>query len=245
MSDPVRWLDGAPDAPRGANELLAAGRAIPPLSAPTKARVAARLAAGGAVSLLGMKALAAMALKSTSGKVIAVVATLGAATVATTTTIERRHRAEPVRTTRVSALAPRPQISPLPAPPVASLGSPPEASTTPAVRPPPARRPHAPRSEAIETPATISVDLLRAEAALLEEAREILERQPRQALVHLSRHAKEFRDGHLTAERKLLTIEALTRLGKRAQARKLARGFLAEHGQGVYSERVERLLQRK
>jgi hypothetical protein len=83
---------------------------------------------------------------------------------------------------------------------------------------------------------------LSAEAALLEQARREMRGAPAVALTLAADHGKRFARGQLAAERTLIQIEALHRLGRDAEARGLGRGLLAGSSAGLYAERVHQLL---
>jgi hypothetical protein len=89
-----------------------------------------------------------------------------------------------------------------------------------------------------------SGDSLAREAAMLEEARRSLDRNPSAALALVDRHAAMFPGGSLGIERELLGVEALRRLGRFSDAR--ARGMiLLEQARGsIYEERVKNLILR-
>jgi len=125
---------------------------------------------------------------------------------------------------------------------------------------PPSRsaRPPAPRVApsradqpmALEPPAPPGVedapveDALAREAALLETARAAMASSPDTALAETERHATEFPDGQLSAERELLAIDALGRLRRHDEARARAQGIAARFPQGILTERVQRILRR-
>ena len=81
-----------------------------------------------------------------------------------------------------------------------------------------------------------------AEAAMLEQARHELSRAPDVALAIAAEHASRFPRGQLGAERVMIQIEALHRLGREAEAQQLARQVLAGKSAELYRERIERLL---
>ena len=83
---------------------------------------------------------------------------------------------------------------------------------------------------------------LSAEAAMLEQARHELSRAPDVALAIAAEHASRFPRGQLGAERVMIQIEALHRLGREAEAQQLARQVLAGKSAELYRERIERLL---
>jgi hypothetical protein len=80
------------------------------------------------------------------------------------------------------------------------------------------------------------------EAGLLEQARREMRGAPSVALSIAAEHARRFPRGQLAAERTLIQIEALHRLGRDGEARRLARGLLHGSSAGLYAERVRQLL---
>ena len=80
------------------------------------------------------------------------------------------------------------------------------------------------------------------EATLLEQARREMRGAPAVALSIAQEHAERFPRGQLAAERTLIQIEALHRLGRDTEATKLARPLLAGASRSLYEERVRKLL---
>ena len=65
---------------------------------------------------------------------------------------------------------------------------------------------------------------------------------PSIALSIAAEHAARFPRAQLTSERTLIQIEALHRLNRDTEARRLARGLLSGAASGLYAERVHQLL---
>jgi hypothetical protein len=86
------------------------------------------------------------------------------------------------------------------------------------------------------------VDTLAREAAMLEEARALLDRAPGDALSKLEEHAVAFPSGHLALEREMLAVDALRRLGRTEDARSRGRALLARYHGSLYEERVRAML---
>jgi hypothetical protein len=86
------------------------------------------------------------------------------------------------------------------------------------------------------------LDSLAREASMLEESRAMLDTNPGGALAKLDRYAELFPDGRLTMESGLLAVDALKRLGRRAEAR--VRGAaLLDHSHGsLYEARIRALM---
>jgi hypothetical protein len=114
-------------------------------------------------------------------------------------------------------------------------------SSAPASAPAPAPElnpsPSLPIASPLPSSGTLSL-----EAALLEQARREMRGAPSAALSIAAEHARRFPRGQLSAERTLIQIEALHRLERDAEARKLARGLTAGSASGLYAERVRQLL---
>jgi hypothetical protein len=83
---------------------------------------------------------------------------------------------------------------------------------------------------------------LRDEAAFLARARQELATDPARALEILKRHETEFPKPRLFAEREVLAVESLLRLGRRTQAEARARKLMNSAPNGIYARRLERLL---
>jgi hypothetical protein len=88
-----------------------------------------------------------------------------------------------------------------------------------------------------------SGDSLAREAAMLEDARGMLERNPGRALEVLNRHATTFPTGTLSIERELIAVDALRRLGRVAEAQARGMALLGQARGSIYEERVKALLQ--
>lgn len=246
MSDPVRWRSASSDAPGGARELLQAARPVPPIPPGVRA------ASADAVRSLAQTGAPSTVIGAASVKLGgSVVAALAAASL-------------------WWALSRSPSDAPIPAPAAAPIAAPeerptppaapaapaaPQVADAPATPPAPARpaRPAPPRPPppaAIEVvpappaPSPPAVDTLAREAALLESARSSLTTDPERALAEIARHRAEFPQGQLSAEREILGIDALGRLGRHEEARARAETFLATSPQIVLKERVERIMKR-
>jgi hypothetical protein len=80
------------------------------------------------------------------------------------------------------------------------------------------------------------------EAKLLEMARATLADNPRRALEIANRHQRLHSDGQLAAERELIAIDALLRLGRRQEAKLRAAPELAQAPDSLYARRLRQLL---
>ena len=90
--------------------------------------------------------------------------------------------------------------------------------------------------------AASQISALAAESDLLERARSALRPTPLEALRLAREHAERFPHAQLAAERALIEIEALHRLGRDTEAQGLAQTLLARSADGLYVERVRQLL---
>lgn len=151
--------------------------------------------------------------------------------------------AERLRAPAPGEPAPAPEIAPgtpsAPAPEIApgSPAPPPPEATPRGARGRPAR--DAPPAGA--APPAEDADALLREAELLEQARAGVARDPAGSLRSLDDHRDGFPDGQLTAEREILAIDALVRLGRADEARARARSFLARFPSSPYAERARRI----
>jgi hypothetical protein len=118
------------------------------------------------------------------------------------------------------------------------------------VTPPTAPSPGVPPSSdaargraAMPTPAAAPTDTLAREAAMLESARALLDRDPAAALGVLDRHAAMFPEASLAIERELLAVEALQRVGRTQEARSRGARLAGLAAGSIYEARVNALLQ--
>lgn len=87
------------------------------------------------------------------------------------------------------------------------------------------------------------VDTLAAEVASLDAARAVLGSAPARALHLADAHAAAVPDATLSAERELIAIDALLRLGRRAEARARADRLRTRYPGGLYESRLSALLE--
>lgn len=243
MSDPERWTSD-PDAPEGVAELFAAGKkASPPMPPEVRARVGATLAAlaAGGVATAPSTAAAAKAASSTIASsglfkiTLAVVLSItGAAVFHFSRAAAPAHPAQPAAVEAAPAEAPaRPVEAPVPAPIEAEVAAPAEAEVA------------APAARPLPRPVTPTVlDPLADEARLISEAHAVLEAQPARALALTTTHRRLYAEGQLAAERELVAIDALMRLGRADAARTRAARLEAHYPSSPYSARAQRILAR-
>lgn len=257
MNDPKRWLDDAL-VPEELRETMLRAQRTHHLDGRTRARVGARLGRLGVVPLgaaawLGVKSAAALGIAAgvTAAGALAVAEHyrvlpfehVFAPSAPASALPLRRHapsgnfKASPSSAPAASAAAIAPDAPPVPAPEAS------ESPATPALNPS-ADLPRSAKSARTAMPAPSSSTELGEESALLERARRALSSAPEAALVLLREHAERFPRGQLAAERHLIEVDALYRVGRTSEAVTLAHQLLATSGSGLYSQRVERLLQK-
>ena len=241
----ARWRDGGDGAPGGARDLLAAARRPRPMSGEERARSAARVAA---IAAFPVATGAAVASKWAGGKILALFAGFGllGAGVGLTlfllggpkTTVDTskpvvtstaRVSSEPAALTASVTASVTSPVTPTPTPSatVTATGTGTGAATAP--------KPSASASAA--------GDSLVAETAILEKARGLIGSDPAAALAVCEAHRKEYPAGKLSAERELLAIDALKRLGRNAEARQRGEAFIANNPKSLYIERVRKLIE--
>jgi hypothetical protein len=236
MTRPERLVD-APDTPPALRDALARAPRAAALDGETRARVQRRLAKASLASTgvavwLGWRTVLAAACVFGGGVAVAI----GAAP-----------QAPPVASVAVSPQPPPVALRAAPSERVPALPeiAGPSASSTPSAAALASAVPLAPSVEVPApngTTAAASTDSLGAESRLLEVARAALVADPRTALARVAEHRARFARPMLAAERTLIEIEALKRLGRRAEARALVKRALAASGKGIYTERLTALL---
>lgn len=250
MSDPTRWLDD-PDAPDELKRALRRASRAAGLDRVTRDRVGVRV---GRLAALPLSAFTWLSLKSAAALGLA-----SGATVAGTLAVVEHYRPAPrhdgsavsptraptrlSRTTPAVGSAAPGRETMTPAAPERSAEPPaPIAPALPTLNPPAElpRSGHPP----LAAPSPSSANGLAEESALLEQARRTLDASPARALALVHEHATRFKTGQLTAERSLLEVDALYRLGRRTEARTLAEPLLAQGGGDLYVGRVRRLLEK-
>jgi hypothetical protein len=82
------------------------------------------------------------------------------------------------------------------------------------------------------------------EGELLRRAQESLPDDAAGALALARQHAALYPAGALAQERDVITVEALSRLGRRDEAHAAAQAFLANHADSPHRSHIEALLQR-
>ena len=137
--------------------------------------------------------------------------------------------------------------SPTPSVSAASVAPPLPASTAAVapgapvlVQPPIASQPETPSPPASSAHAKGTTrDSLAAEEALLEQARRAATASPSQSLALLKLYQRRFPNGQLTAERRFLAVDVLTRLGNPSAARREADALIRAFPNSVYAAQVK------
>lgn len=205
--------------------------------------------AGGTVTLLAIHQLATRpepAPTRVEASVVAPAARLPAASsaVLSPASASAAPAASIPRLEPVASLAVRPAVPPRPvvidgaaSEPAASAVAPREAPASSASAVASASPSAAPPPPSAAPPA----DALLEEMSLLEPARRALASNPTEALARLNEHAARFPRGKMSVERELMTVDALRRLGRTAEARTRCEALLRQVQGGLYEERVRTL----
>jgi hypothetical protein len=235
--DPMRLLDADSEAPEVLRSLLeSAGNEGP--SPAARARLEARLApliglppagqaAQGPVTTSAYPAGAATA-KIAGGLLLA-----GAIGIGVWWLTRATPEAPAVEQAPPAAVELVPKLEEVEPPPVASPSGP-ETKPSAAARPEAAAAPErpAPREES-----TTEVDLL-------DEARQALGGNPAKALQLTRLHEQRFPGGVLGQEREVIAIDALSRLGRTAEAKRRAERFNARYPGSAHQSKIDRLITR-
>jgi len=118
------------------------------------------------------------------------------------------------------------------------------AAPAPAAAPASRRRHHArpaPAAPVAAAPLDVA-SRLREEAALVQRAERLLDADPAGALRLVDERRRRFPTGALDQEAEVVAIDALLRLGRRADAAARARTFEAAHAGSLHARRIKRLM---
>lgn len=160
---------------------------------------------------------------------------------------QHSHPTVPAPAVPVPAVEPEaaPEIEPGPALEAVTTAAPRRARTQararvkePVVAPAAVATPNAPQPE----PAPDDGDQLALEVRWLDQARALLAGDPAAALARADAHARRFANGALAAERELIAVDALQRLGRAPEARRRADVLLARNPGSLYRGRLHELL---
>lgn len=241
MTTPTRLRDHGPDEVRA---LLRHARKTRDLAPEDRARTRARVARIGVAAAVagGLTLLQSAALGAGLAILTLIGAEIGSRALAPA--------APPAAATPPSSPSAVAVALALVAPPLVPSASVPRtasSSEAPLAPPPPRSATHrvelAPPIVDIATPAPRpATDTLAEEAALIESARAALARSPTEALQRAEEHASRFPAGKLAMESEFVAIDALTRLGRKSEARTRAESLLARARGGLYEERLRQLV---
>lgn len=257
MNAPRRWKD-SPDAPIGVRELLSAARPTRAIPEDTFARGVAKVAqrtavpvaAATAIGLWTKIAIAGVALVAVTGSVVGVRA-MATHDAQRSLPVEAQPVAAAPKPAAVSkAETPSPHREEAPAPAAAPVVAPKRVQVASVQTAPNSSPPAAPPAERVLTPPAPApvaepsapqraASTLVEELALLESAQQAVARDPSRALAGVAQHRARFPSGTLGAERDLVELEALKRLGRNDEARARADAWLAREPAGVYAQRVK------
>lgn len=231
MTQPTRWLDDR-NTSAEIRELLRAGARPPRFP---------KVALAATVIPLAQKAALANTATLSATTLVAIKATtiglaIGLGSIAAVKTLSRPNMQATEAIQRVEQTVAKTVVSPEGEAAAAELAQPAVAAAVPERTP----------TTAIVTPATIASAPtgIAAEAQLLERARSLLDESPERALLLTNEHRERFLKGQMSAERELIAIDALLRLGRNQQAAERARPLLSDGASQVFAQRVRNLLSR-
>jgi TolA-binding protein len=93
--------------------------------------------------------------------------------------------------------------------------------------------------------ASASEDALAGEAKLLNQAHAAMTADPQKALAIAGEHAKRYPRGQLAAERELILVQALVKLGRVREAEARGRALRKSTPSSIYGERLDTILKGK
>jgi hypothetical protein len=231
MSEPKRWLAGLDDAPPGASLLLSAYSTAAPMPPDVHARLLAKAAKLSALKPMGMAAL----LASKPAAATIAVAIAGASAVATIAP----GPAPVVEAPLVTTLAPVARVARV-------THRKPENRPIEAIVPlerlalePPVPRPSP--SKAVTPSAASLVE----ELDLVDRARAALETDPATTWRLCEEHARRYPSGQLGSAREALSMRALRKLGRTAEARQHAKTLLNRDPETLHAEEASKLIEEK
>lgn len=227
MIDPPRIRDGGSNAPPELRDLFLDAQKPEPLTPATDLRLAAQITALGALP-------SAALVKATPWLIAG-----GAVVVAGALALVVQHD--------------RARSGPAPGLPPASSGpAPATLDKAPAAQPEAPVASEGKRSPAASTgrvaPAaapSATEDALAGEAKLLNQAHAAMATDPRRAHTIASEHAKRYPRGQLAAERNLILVQALVKLGRVREAEARGRALRKSAPSSIYRERLDAILSGK
>lgn len=243
MKEPKRWLED-PAAPERIHTLLAAAAPPPKLTATIDARLQA--AAHGMPSQTALLAQmpAALGAKIIGGLLIAGVATWGISSMYPSASEPTREASREAGAAQPGALPKSAEQRMTPRQPATTSPEPTEHENARNTEPNAAPVRGEPELEgpARSRPEPSRQGSLSEEAALLARAREQVAGDPARALVLSKQHQTQFPEPSLAAERDVIAVESLLRLGRRHEAEARAHALIDSAPNSIYARRLERLL---
>lgn len=227
MKDPIRIREAGSDASEELRELFRVAKRPEPLTPAVQAVLSSRVASIAASrSALLLKAL----------PYLAGVALIGAGIIAFRATNPQAPPSAPLaRTPSAQVSSP---VAPVVAPVEPLLSAEPAAtSAEPTARP----RARVPTAAPAPKPSA-SDDTLSGEAQLLNQAHRALASDPNKALAIAREHAKRYPQGQLAAERELILVQALVKLGRGREAEARGRELRKTAPKSIYDERLDQVL---
>jgi len=269
MTEPTRWLED-PRTESSLRDVLGAASDVPPMPAQAHAQMTVFAAGLAAKGVAAQAAFGGSTLKSLgtflrihgTGKALVVVSTMSALGVGSYWGVKQyvTHRALATHAGLASlpSRAPSPGLQPPVLPTVGDLpavADRPAAAEVPAssesrsaaTQASPARTAEhsepAARSNSGQSGAGAFEELSIAdEARLLEGARAALAIDPNRALEIANTHQQLYPTGQMSAERELIAVDALLRLGRRTEAEQRAAPRLSQFPNSLYARRLRQLL---
>jgi hypothetical protein len=150
---------------------------------------------------------------------------------------ERAIEASQAASARSAVRKPTNKVKPVPVAVAPLADAAPEPSVEPAPAPVHTTTANIAPAASVFTPAELA-----RETHLLEQARQLLGSNPSRTLDLLNQHQREFKNGALQVERELLAVDALLRLGRRAEAQKRAAQLRTRNPGSIYDRRLSQLM---
>jgi hypothetical protein len=229
--DPPRLRDGGSGAPAELSTLFQDAKKPEPLTPATDARLLAQVAALSAAPFASLL----------RGWLIAGGAVLLAGTAALIAQRPFAPGATPSPVPRLSASPSTLASAP------ASVDRIPPAAVPEAQPPPASKQAPAARTEQVAPAeaASSSEDALAGEAKLLNQAHAAMSTDPPAAYAFASEHARRYPRGQLAAERELILVQALAKLGRTQEAEARGRALRKSSPSSIYGERLDTVLKGK
>jgi len=230
MSDPTRLREAGSDAAPELCELFRDAQKPEPLPAAIEARVLGRVMALGAAPSAPLAKLAPWLV---AGGVVVVAGGLALLTLR-----DRRPVATPGHPPATAVTA------------AIAVDEAPVAAAAAAAKPSSEAKPRSPapsslRAPPAETTSATVEDALAGEAKLLNQAHAAMATDPQTALNIAGEHAKRYPRGQLAAERELILVQALVKLGRAREAEARGRALRKSAPSSIYDERLDTILKGK